>query len=197
MTNIIRDLGDGLYLKQSTLDDIERLADYNARQLSDEGPDQPEEVLRHWTKDLMTRHPTAGPDDFTYVEEAQTGKIVSSLCLISQNWVYEDIPFGVGRVEMVSTHREYRRKGLVRAQFDVFHQWSNERGHKMQAITGIPYFYRQFGYEMTLSLGGARRGYRPHIPKLKDDETEPYQIRSAAPEDIPFIGEMYDRGRAL
>jgi len=195
MSKIIRDLGDGLVLKQATLDDAERLADYNARQLSDEGPDQPEELLRHWTKDLMTNHPTAVPDDFTYVEDTQKGQIVSSLCLIPQNWAYEDIPFGVGRVEMVSTHREYRRKGLVRAQFDVFHQWSHERGHKMQAITGIPYFYRQFGYEMTLSLGGARRGYRPHVPKLKDDQTEPYHIRLAVPEDIPFIGEMYDLGR--
>ena len=75
------------------------------------------------------------------------------------------------------------------------HQWSYERGHKLQAITGIPYFYRQFGYEMTLSLGGARRGYRPHIPKLKDDQTEPYHIRLASPEDISFIDEMYNRGR--
>jgi len=195
MSNIIRDLGDGLVLKQATLDDLEWLTDYNARQLSDEGPDQPEELLRHWTEDLMTNHPTAAPGDFAYVEDTQKGQIVSSLCLIPQNWAYEDIPFGVGRVEMVSTHREYRHKGLVRAQFDVFHQWSHERGHKMQAITGIPYFYRQFGYEMTLSLGGARRGYRPHVPKLKDDQTEPYHVRLAAPEDIPFIGEVYDRGR--
>jgi hypothetical protein len=195
MTDIIRDLGDNLYLKQGTIEDVERLADYNARQLSDEGPDQPEEMLRHWTEDLMTNHPTAGPGDFSYVEDTKTGQIVSSLCMIPQNWSYEAIPFGVGRVEMVSTHRDYRRKGLVRAQFEVFHQWSQAKGHKLQAITGIPYFYRQFGYEMTLSLGGARRGYRPHIPKLKDDESEPYQIRPAEPNDIPFIGKMYDRGR--
>jgi hypothetical protein len=195
MTNTIRDLGDGLVLKQSTLDDVERLADYNARQLSDNGPDEPEEILRHWTRDLMTNHPVAGPGDFTYVEDTQTGEIVSSLCLIPQNWAYEEIPFGVGRVEMVSTHRKYRRKGLIRAQFEVFHQWSQERGHKMQAITGIPYFYRQFGYQMTLSLGGGRRGYRPHVPKLKDGESEPYQIRPAVPADIPFIRQVYDRGR--
>jgi hypothetical protein len=114
--------------------------------------------------------------------------------LISQTWVYEDIPFGVGRVEMVSTDRQYRCKGLIRAQFDLLHQWSRAKGEKMQAITGIPYFYRQFGYEMSLSLGGARRGYRPHVPKLKDGEAEICQIRAAVPEDIPFIDEMYDRG---
>jgi hypothetical protein len=195
MSRKIRDLGDGLILKQATVDDTGRLADYNARQLSNEGPDHPEEIVRHWTVDLMTNHPITKPGDFTYVEDTQKERIVSSLCLIPQNWAYEDILFGVGRVEMVSTHREYRHKGLVRAQFEVFHQWSGERGHKMQAITGIPYFYRQFGYEMTLSLGGSRRGYRPHVPKLKKDQTEPYQIRPADPGDISFIGDLYDRGR--
>ena len=32
-----------------------------------------------------------------------------------------------------------------------------------------------------------RLGYRPHVPKLKDEESEPYQIRPAVPDDIPFI----------
>jgi len=193
--NILHDLGDGLVLKQSTLEDVDRLADYNARNLSDEGPDQPEELLEHWTRDLMTNHHSSGPGDFTYVEDTQTGEIVSSICLIPQTWTYEDIRFEVGRYEMVSTHRDYRKKGLVRAQFDIMHQWSQERGEVLCAITGIPYFYRQFGYEMTLALGGSRRGYKPNIPKLKDDEVEPYLVREATPKDIPFISKMYDRGR--
>ena len=193
--NILRDLGDGLVLKQSTLEDVDRLADYNARNLSDEGPDQPEEMLKHLIRDLMTNHPIVGPGDFTYVEDTKTGEVVSSICLIPQTWTYEDIPFEVGRYEMVSTHRDYRKKGLVRAQFEVMHQWSQERGEVLFAITGIPYFYRQFGYEMTMALGGSRRGYRPNTPKLKDDEVEPYNIREAVPSDIPFISKMYDQGR--
>jgi hypothetical protein len=195
MTNIIKDLGDGLHLKAGTLEDVERLSDYNARYLSDDGPDKPVEFIRHWTRDLMENHPTATPGDFTYVEDNKTGQIVSSLVLISQTWAYEDIPFGVGRVEMVSTHRDYRHKGLIRAQFEVFHEGSKARGEKLTAITGIPYFYRQFGYEMTINLGGYRRGYKPHIPKLKEDETEPFNIRPATPEDIPTIAELYERGR--
>lgn len=192
--NILRDLGDGLVLKQSTLEDLDRLAKYNVQNLSDD-PNDPEEVLEHWTRDLMTKHPTAGPGDFTYVEDSKTGEVVSSICLIPQTWTYEDIPFEVGRYEMVSTHRDYRKKGLVRAQFEILHQWSQERGQMLCAITGIPYFYRQFGYEMTMALGGSRRGYKPNLPKLKEDETEPYTIREARPVDIPFISKMYDRGR--
>jgi hypothetical protein len=48
---------------------------------------------------------------------------------------------------------------------------------------------------MTIDLGGSRRGYNPNVPKLKKDETELYNIRLAAPEDIPFIAEMYDRSQ--
>jgi len=73
------------------------------------------------------------------------------------------------------------------------HQWSIERGHKLQAITGIPHYYRLFGYEMALALGGGRIGYLPHTPKLKDDETEPYIFRSGTEDDIPFIMNVYER----
>src|SRR5712691_11396345 len=116
-----------------------------------------------------------------------TGAIVSSMNLISQTWVYDGIPFGVGRPELVGTSLEYRYRGLVRAQFEVIHQWSTERGERLQAITGIPWYYRQFGYEMALNLGGGRVGYRPHIPELKDGEPEPYRVRPATAADLPCM----------
>ena len=55
-----------------------------------------------------------------------------------------------GLPELVGTHPDYRRRGLVREQFEVLHRWSKERGHLMQAIAGIPYYYRRFGYEMAV-----------------------------------------------
>ena len=61
-----------------------------------------------------------------------------------------------------------------------------ERHERMQAITGIPWYYRQFGYEMALNLDGGRR-YRPHIPRLKDGETEPYRVRPVTAADLPCI----------
>ncbi len=57
----------------------------------------------------------------------------------------------------------------------------------MQVITGIPWFYRMFGYEMALALGGGRIGYPVLIPDLEDEQEEPYHIRNASPDDIPFI----------
>src|SRR4030042_3010238 len=146
------DLGDGLVLRRSSPQDAQALSDFNARIHSDEGPDKPDEWAWAWVYDLVANpHPIFKPDDFTIVEEAASGKIVSSLNLISQTWTYAGIPFKVGRPELVGTIPEYRNHGLVRLQFDVIHQWSAERGEKLQAITGIPYYYRVFGYEMAMN----------------------------------------------
>jgi len=80
----------------------------------------------------------------------------------------------VGRPELVGTHPDYRRRGLIRAQFKIIHQWSAARGHAMQAITGIPWYYRQFGYEMALELHGSRQGSISDVPIRKKGESEPY-----------------------
>jgi GNAT superfamily N-acetyltransferase len=191
--NIIKDLGDGLILRRAVASDTDKLVAFNSNLHMDPGEEELTAYVIGWVRDLMTKdHPTFDPGDFTIVEDTKTGKIVSSLNLINQTWSYGGIEFGVGRPELVGTHPEYRRRGLIRAQFEVVHQWSKDRGHKVQAITGIPYYYRQFEYEMCITLGGSRLGYLPHIPKLKDDEAEKYTFRLAVPEDIPFIMEVYE-----
>ena len=114
--------------------------------------------------------------------------------LIPQTWTFAGIPFKVGRPELVGTLPEFRNRGLVRRQFEVIHQWSAKTGDQVQAITGIPYYYRLFGYEMAMNLGGGRAGYPTHIPRLKEGEAEPYHIRPATEADIPFISQLYALG---
>jgi hypothetical protein len=194
---ILRDLGSGLILRRATLADTEKLAEFNSKIHSDLGPETPDTRVGVWTRDLMTKaHPTFHLEDFTIVEDSADGKLVSSLNLISQTWSYGGIPFGVGRPELVGTLPEYRNCGLVRAQFDVIHQWSAERGEKVQAITGIPYYYRLFGYEMGLELHGGRAGFLPQVPTLKEGETEPYLLRPAVEADLPFIAALYEQAGA-
>ncbi len=189
----IRDLGEGLIIRHSTPEDTAALVEFN-REIHGED-DWDKKGLEDWTRDLMSGEgPTFGTGDFTVVENTNTGEIVSTCCLISQTWVYEDTPFKVGRPELVGTKKEYRRRGLVRHQFEIIHQWSEARAELVQVITGIPYYYRQFGYAMALNLEGGRSGYEPHLPKLKDDEEEPLRFRLAGEEDIPFLMLTYDHG---
>ncbi len=192
---LIRDLGGGLVLRRSTVEDTDRLVAFHGDLHRDPGVEEPEEYVAAWTRDLMKGdHPTFSPADFTIVEDVRTGAIVSSLCLISQVWSYGGVRFGVGRPELVATHPDYRRRGLIRAQFEVIHGWSAERHEKMQAITGIPWYYRQFGYEMGLTLGGGRASYKPQIPSLEDGTAELYNVRPATETDLPFVAQVYDYG---
>ena len=194
-TNDTRDLGDGLVLRRATPDDAEPLVAFHAAVHADAGPGSPDDWVGAWVRDLMSgRHPTFRPGDFTVVEETGTGDIVSSLCLISQTWSCDGIPFGFGRPELVGTRPDYRRRGLIRAQMDLVHEWSAERGEMVQGITGIPNYYRQFGYEMALELGGGRAGYAPHVPKLAEGCAEPFRLRPAAEADLPAIGRLYEAG---
>jgi hypothetical protein len=192
---IIRDLGDGLILRHATAEDTNALVQFN-REIHGEN-EWDTRGLDDWTRDLLSGDsPYMTPDDFTVVEDTKTGEIVSSCCLISQTWSYEGIPFKVGRPELVGTKKDYRRRGLVRTQFDIMHEWSLARGELAQAITGIPFYYRQFGYAMALNLSGGHFGYEVQIPELKKDEKEPYTLRPAKKKDIPFLMERYERGCA-
>jgi hypothetical protein len=127
------------------------------------------------------------------VEDTATGQIASSMCLISQVWTYAGVPLKVGQPELVSTREEYRRRGLVREQMRVVHEWSAARGELMQAITGIAWYYRQFGYEMALPMGGSRLGFTPHVTLLGAGVEEPYRLRPATEADIPLIMQLYVR----
>ncbi|MFW5713158.1 MAG: GNAT family N-acetyltransferase [Brevefilum sp.] len=190
---IIRKLDDNLIIRHASLEDAEALAKFNV-EIHKEG-EWDAKSLEHWTLDLISGEgPTFDTEDFTIVEDTQTGEIVSSCCLISQTWSYEGIPFKVGRPELVGTKKDYRRRGLVRQQFEIMHEWSSARGELAQAITGIPYYYRQFGYEMTLNLGGGRAGYAIHVPQLKEEEEESFTFRLADESDIPFLMKTYESG---
>lgn len=190
-------LADGLRLRRSTAADAEALADFNAAVHGEGETALTRAGLADWTRDLLSgAHPTFRPEDFTVVDDPRTGQIISCVGLISQTWAYAGVPFPAGRPELVGTRAEYRGRGLVRRQFEIIHAWSAARGELVQAITGIPWYYRQFGYEMGLALGGGRRGYASQVPRLAEGAAEPFRVRPATEADLPFFAECYAAGGA-
>ena len=69
-------------------------------------------------------------------------------------------------------------------------------GHLLQAITGIPFFYRQFGYEYALDLGGQRIISTTQIPTAKSESPGPYQLREATRRDVPSLMQFYQQRQA-
>ena len=189
--NLPKSLGDGLVLRLAWPDDVEAVAALNERVLIEE--EEPPGIFAAWTRDLFSdHHPETKNIVFVVVEDTSTGQIVSSTGLIPQVWRYDGILIPVGRPEMVVTDKAYRRRGLTRAIFEAIHALSAAQGHLAQGITGIPWFYRRFGYEYALPLSGSRDLSVHHIPPLKEGETEPYQVRRAEAADAPRIAQLYE-----
>lgn len=187
-----RDLGDGLVLRRSSLADRERIASFHANTLLAPDETPPLDRLYFWLLDMLGgEHPTGRPDDFLYVEDTASGQIVSSVALFSATWTYDGVEIPAGQPDVVSTAPEYRRRGLVAAQFAEIHDWSDRQGHLMQVIPGIPWYYRQFGYEYALNLEGGRIAYRANVPDLPAGESDPFTLRPLTEPDIPFLADLY------
>lgn len=194
---IIKNLGDGLILRRATMADTDALAHLQKHAFAHPDSGELDEGITLWTRSLMSdKHPTFRPNDFLVVEDTKTGALVSCMCLISQTWKMGEISFGVGRVEIVCTDAAYRNRGLVREQIRILHEWSRERGEMLQGITGIPFYYRQFGYEYAIELVATRKTLAPQISPLKKEENEKFILRHAEHQDLPFVAEMYQRGTA-
>lgn len=194
--NYRRELGDGLIQRWSTAEDTENIAQLCGFVFRDK-EDEPlnihavVSVRRHMSGDF----PLMGPGDYAVIEDMhkEGNPLVACTCLWRQEWEYEGIVFGVGQPEFVVTLPEYRNRGLIRALFEMLHTRSEAEGHLVQVITGIPYFYRQFGYEYALELDGRRVTYLSLIPQAQASTAEPYTLRATTYEDIPALRELYKR----
>lgn len=187
-------LGDGLVMRTLSAGyagDAAQLPDFYVRVFGEDGSDPHPELLGEWTHDLIGGgHPTLTLDDvWCVVDTANGDKVVSALLLIPQTWRYGDVAFGLGRVELVATDAAYRHKGLVRRMFNALHERSAALGHLAQGITGIPHYYRRFGYGMSLPLGSRWEIAFAHVPEAKADATPRFSLRPATDDDAPRIAE--------
>lgn len=179
-----RDLGGGLTLWSARQEDGPELAEFNATMHIDS--ERAPSLLAEWTLDLFeTPHPTFRAErDVTVVEDS--GRIVSALFLIPQVWRYAGVAIEAGQPELIATHPDYRRRGLVRAQFDVVHDWARAAGQLYQFISGIPWYYRQFGYSYALDLPSRPVLWLGQPPPLPED----FSLRPATAADVGFLAEL-------
>ncbi|RAQ95325.1 GNAT family N-acetyltransferase [Thermogemmatispora tikiterensis] len=194
----VRDLGDGLRLRWSRPEDAEELARLECEVFLNRPADPLNQPLAWHVRELLSgEHPLMGSHDFALVEDTRSSRdrVVACACLWRQFWDYEGARLLVGRPELVVTDPAYRHRGLIRALFGLLHARSEAEGALVQAITGIPYFYRQFGYEYALDLAGYLSFPVVLIPPAPGNEREPVQLRDATLEDLPAIMALYEAHR--
>ena len=73
----------------------------------------------------------------------------------------------------------------------MIHALSEARGELVQGITGIPWYYRLFGYEMALDMEAEQVIDGMHITELKKGEVETCRLRQRTDADNAFIQDTY------
>jgi GNAT superfamily N-acetyltransferase len=179
-----RDLGHGLTLRSARRDDEAQLVEFNATMHAD--VEMPRADLADWTRDLFdTPHPTFEVDrDVTVVEDTDSGKIVSAAFLVPQVWSYAGVPIRAGQPELIATHPDFRRRGLIRTQLAVLHDLGRADAQVWQLISGIPGYYRQFGYTYAIDMPA-----RPIVwlgQTARPPSTE-FTLRAATADDVAAL----------
>ncbi len=189
--NLPRGLEGGLLLRRAVPGDIPALVDLHAETYGDDPAGHRSLADEHQLRDLLERpHPTFSGTEMTVVEEAASGRIVSSQHLSHHRWAYGGVEFSVGEIEHVSTRVEFRRRGLIRMQTDLMHEWSRSAGELATVVNGIPWYYTQFGYELPLDKHNGRRLIRDYVQQVLPDHA-PYRLREATENDLDFIHRVF------
>ncbi len=179
-------LGDGLALKTAENEtDIDRVAEFDAKVFD-------KEEIGELCRKLFLYHPYTKPEYLIFVENDKTGEIVSSICLIPWKWKYDSIELDVGEMGIVGTLEPYRCRGLIRAQSNYLKKLIREGNYDISIIQGIPYFYRQFGYEYAIPLERSCIIQMNQIPDLTEGEKSNLRCRPETPDDIKIMESLYN-----
>jgi predicted acetyltransferase len=177
-----RHLEGGLIVRTlETRDDVTRLADFNARIHS--------ESERDIATRLIMEHPDIRPEQWWVVEDA-AGSIVSSLCLIPWHFTYEGVDLKSGEMGFVGTLPSHRRRGLIRTLVAEFDAMLKREGYDLTHIQGIPYYYRQFGYEYAVPLIPDIRLDPRAVPDVEGEDA--YEVCRARPADAAELTDLYN-----
>ncbi|CAM5787110.1 GNAT family N-acetyltransferase [Cellulomonas persica] len=124
-------------------------------------------------------------------------RVVSTATLLDETVRVGDVVLPAGQVELVATDRAYEGRGLVRALMAWAHDRSRERGHLLQVMIGIPYFYRLFGYEYAVDIPRARALREPPQPgSARREASTGSVLREATTADIPALVALQDAAQA-
>lgn len=142
---------------------------------------------------LIQHHPRTTFADYMLVEDERTGEVASTTCLIPWRLQYENVTLDAAMLEMVVTHPDYRRRGLVRAQIERFHRTTRARGFDLCIIQGIPHYYRQYGYAYALDHQPYHLLPSSAIPSPTQSAPGSYSLRLATANDAGTLTALYQK----
>jgi hypothetical protein len=164
-----RDLGNGLVLRNATPEDVPAALGLLKVVHS-------EDIMRS-TAPWFEKHPRMTFGDIFIVEDTGTGKIVSHAIQLPGTWILDGLEIPMIQMEVVGTLEQYRHQGLMRAINTAYDERAVEVKPVSQAVAGIPYFYRELGYEYAVPMESGFYIAPSLIPDLPDGQHEIISIR--------------------
>jgi predicted acetyltransferase len=127
---------------------------------------------------LISHHPKMNDDHFFIVEDERNNQIAACLCLIPWEMNFDGVSLKAAMMEMVLSHPDYRRMGLVKKLIRKFQEEVVTCGFDLTLITGIPNYYRQFGYAYALDLA---EGVKLGVERIRELERMPEDPGKGSP----------------
>ncbi|MFF2121550.1 GNAT family N-acetyltransferase [Kitasatospora sp. NPDC058184] len=174
-------LPGGLLLRESRPEDEERIGAL----LTERG--DPGDALDHR---LVVEDPDAGRSASAVVVDGD--RVVSTATLLDEELRLGGVRLPAGQVDMVATDGEYEGRGLVRALLRWAHARSAARGHVVQVMIGIPYFYRLFGYEYAIDIP-VSRPLLTAPPSIGAGDAP--ALRTARAADLPALAALQEQAQ--
>jgi predicted N-acetyltransferase YhbS len=144
------------------------------------------EAVRRW---LLKGHPQIRPEGWLFVEDEETGEAVATLSLMPLTWRCGPVSLPVAELGFVATRPAYRKQGLQRALSAAFDRIALANGYTLAAIEGIPFFYRQFGYEYALPLYDSLFNWP--LNQIPRGRSAGFSFRPAALADVAALADLY------
>jgi len=163
-------------------DEIERLASLSGEIHGGAG-------VAEMTRKLAFAHPIRDRIRWLAVVEEESRDIAATLSLIPWTIMYEDVELPAAEMGIVGTRETQRRRGHMRALVAEFNETAAEEGYLLSHIQGIPWFYRQFGYEYAVPLETNIHLEFRHIPDTA--EGPDIRLRQASDSDTDFLDTCY------
>ncbi len=140
-----------------------------------------DEDVRGITKRFVEKHPSMTHENFFMLKKGD--EVVAGLLLLPQIWTIDGIEVKVAEMGCVGTKPDHRRKKLQWILNERFDSYAKENGYDLCALAGIPYFYRQFGYQYAVELDFSTETDPGKIP----DTESSLQRRKITELDIPIM----------
>jgi predicted acetyltransferase len=115
--------------------------------------------------------------------------IISTITLIDFPINYFGIDIKAAELGIVATDEKYRGKGINNKVTELYHKKLEEGNYLISVIEGIPYFYRKYGYNYSVKMGGELL----NLNEVETVDNENIKIVLAEKNDLAFIFDCFKR----